>query len=368
MSYRHTRSALAAAILATLASQTAQAVQTIEAAAPQVVVSATRFAEADPRVPANITVISREEIAASPSLGLPDLLKSAAGIEVRSLYGNMGIDAAVDLRGFGDTGTSNTLVLLDGRRLNPIDLSAVSWSSIPLGNVERVEIIRGSGSVLFGDRASGGVINIITDKSSKPQSSVAATVGSYGYVGLDASTGAASDSGRFTINGHFADGDGWRRNSDASQQSISGRGALKLARGEAFMDYVFYDDRNGLPGYLPTAQYRDDPRQILAKFSKDKQRRDGYLVRPGLALELTPSLALEVELAADHENYHADNVSFASVFQRRRDMLSLTPRLRWNHGLGNMASQTVVGIDYYDGDVASRSTTYAAQGAKQQST
>ena len=77
----------------------------------------------------------------------------------------MGIDATIDLRGFGDTANSNTLILLDGQRLNPIDSGSISWSTIPLANIERIEIIRGAGTVLYGDRATGGVINIITDKS-----------------------------------------------------------------------------------------------------------------------------------------------------------------------------------------------------------
>ena len=91
-----------------------------------VVVTATRFAEADPRIPANITVISRDDIRNSPARDIPALLKSRAGIEVRALYGSLGVDASIDLRGFGDAGVSNTLILLDGQRLNSIDSSPIS--------------------------------------------------------------------------------------------------------------------------------------------------------------------------------------------------------------------------------------------------
>ena len=86
----------------------------------------------------------------------------------------------MDIRGFGETGPLNTLVLVDGRRVNEIDLSGVDWTQIPLDQVERIEIVRGSGSVLYGDNAVGGVINIITKKPEKPLSArVEGVIGSY---------------------------------------------------------------------------------------------------------------------------------------------------------------------------------------------
>lgn len=360
MHFQASRAAMAVAFIA------AGPAIAAETQLPPVVVTATRFAEADPRIPANISVIGSEEIAASPSLGLPDLLKSRAGIDVRPLYGAMGIDAAVDLRGFGDASGSNVLILLDGRRLNPIDSSGVSWSSIPLGNVERVEIIRGGGTVLYGDRATGGVINIITDKSSVPATSVSATAGSNGYAGIDANSGFSGGDAYLTISGHYAETDGWRRNSQAEQQSISGRGGMNFGDGrQGFVDYLVYKDSNGLPGYATVVNYARNPR--LARTPKDNQQRDGYLVRPGLTWDISKTLKLEAELTTDHESYRADNVSFGSVYNRRRDTVSFTPRLRWDHGLGHLSSQTVVGLDYYAGDIDSNSTSFASQYAKQSS-
>ena len=92
-------------------------------------------------------------------------------------------------QGFGETGPLNTLVLVDGRRVNEIDLSGVDWTQIPLDQIERIEIVRGSGSVLYGDNAAAGVINIITKKPENPFSAGRSVGGSYDYHNESGSVG-----------------------------------------------------------------------------------------------------------------------------------------------------------------------------------
>lgn len=331
-----------------------------------VIVSATRFAEADPRVPANITVITREDIRSLPATDLPSVLNGAAGIVVRPLYGSLGVDAAVDLRGFGETATSNTLILVDGQRLNPIDMGSVSWSAIPLERIQRIEIIRGAGSVLYGDRASGGVINVVTDKSGRPRAAVTATAGSFGQRGLDAHGAAGSERGYFNVFAHHAESDGWRRNGQQDQQALSGRAGLHVGAGEVFLDWAAYKDSSGLPGSLRRALYRSDPRWSTSP--DDWQKRAGHRLRPGLRLALTDALTLEAELSSEREDQQADYTSFGSRSDRAKDMLSFTPRLRLRHGLGGLASETVLGLDRYDGDVDARYSTAPRQRAAQTST
>ena len=130
--------------------------------ADEVVVTATRFKDKYVDTPVNVTVITAEDIKNSTAKTLPDLLSEQAGITIHDLFGNNAATTTVDMRGFGVTGGQNTLILLDGRRLGDIDLSGVQWSAIPFAAIERIEIVRGSGAVLYGDGASAGVINIIT--------------------------------------------------------------------------------------------------------------------------------------------------------------------------------------------------------------
>lgn len=330
-----------------------------------IVVTASRFAETALHATANIDVITKEDIQDTPSISIPDLLKTRANINVVPLYGNQGIDATVDIRGFGDAATSNTLILLDGQRLNSVDSSNIQWAAIPLQALERIEIIRGGGSVLFGDRASGGVINLITDKSGKPSLSATATIGSYGYKSIDGYFAGGNDSTYFNTYLHSADSNGWRENSASNQLSISGRGGLNWATNETFIDYSVYRSANGLPGSIDSQTYRTDPR--LARNPSDSQVKDGYRLRPGISFALTNNLRFDSEVAITGEDQHFNDVSFTSTFDRNLHSLSFTPRLHWQHGLGDLESTTVAGFDYYFGRISSDSSSYASQNARQTS-
>ncbi len=129
----------------------------------EVVVTATMIEEPIREIPKNVTVITREDIEQASSNNVVDLLAREANLNLLSFFGT-DKRASVDIRGFGATGVSNVVVMVDGFRLNPPDLAGPDFSSVPLDQIERIEIVRGGGSVLYGDGAVGGVINIITKK------------------------------------------------------------------------------------------------------------------------------------------------------------------------------------------------------------
>lgn len=353
--------ALAAVALAFNAS----GVSADESLAP-VLVTASRFDDTDPRIPANVSVLTRQDIRALPANNLPDALKSVAGIETRPLYGLMGMDASVDMRGFGSTATSNTLILVDGMRVNPVDMGSIIWSAIPLESVERIEVIRGSGSVLYGDGATGGVVNIVTNKSAKSRASINASLGSRNYRGVGAELAVANEQAYLSAFVQQASGDGYRRNADQNQTTLSGRGGWFLDRGELFVDYAVYDESAELPGNRLSAEYHNDPRGT--RTPHDRQTRDGYRLRPGVRYQLSDRLEFEAEAGVEHQNLRSRYVSTSYTSNRDRDTVSLTPRLRWRHGLGGLDSETVAGIDYYDSDVKAANTGWANQGAAQTST
>ncbi len=110
-----------------------------------------------------------------------EVLRTASGSNVRSI-GGLGARSTISLRG---SSASQTLILIDGMRLN--SGSGVDLSKLPLNNVERIEIIRGSNAALFGDNAMGGIVNIITkDPSDEFSGNVGSSIGSYKTYELQA--------------------------------------------------------------------------------------------------------------------------------------------------------------------------------------
>lgn len=336
-----------------------------------VVVTATRFPRTDPNIPANVTVITRDDIRRLPAVSLADVFKGQTGLEMRPLYGPLGIDATLDMRGFGDAAIANTLILLDGQRLNSVSSDGINWNAIPLESIQRIEIIRGSGTVLYGDRASGGVVNIITDKSGKPRASAAVSLGSFGYRSADASIAGGDGAGGglyYTLTGHYAATDGYRQNSQQDELSVAGRFGLRTGFGEGFVDYGAHKSTNGLPGALFQAQYDSDPR--FTRQPGFLQNRSGHRLRPGIVAEFGRDVTLEAELGFDKGDTSFRSPTFN--LDRETETLSLTPRLRWRHGLGSLASETVFGLDLYRGEIVADSfSTFTGanrQTARQNST
>ena len=143
----------------------------------------------------NITIISSEEIAKSTGKDITEILKSYSGIQVRSLYSGIdGINSTIDMRGFGEASSSNFLMLLNGRRLNDLDMGGINFSNIPLSSIDRIEIVRGnSAGTIYGSGAIGGAINIVTKDSSEVSDIINLSYGSFNSMSVDFTTSVTLD-------------------------------------------------------------------------------------------------------------------------------------------------------------------------------
>ena len=128
-----------------------------------VVITATRFPDAKRDLPVGVTIITADDMRKSASSNLAEILAQFGLVNIRDNSGTP--NQQVDLRGFGITGDQNTLLMVDGIRLSENELSAAQLSTIPLQTIERIEIVRGSGAVLYGSGATGGTINVITRRA-----------------------------------------------------------------------------------------------------------------------------------------------------------------------------------------------------------
>lgn len=215
----------------------------------QVFVTATGTDSTVARVPAFVTLLDAEDIAASSAHDIPDLLRQA-GVQVTDINGSRR-SYRVDLRGFGATAALNTLVLVDGRRVNQPDLSGSDWAQIPLHRVARIEVIRSNGATLFGDNASGGVINIITTGGDAPETRVGLRVGAFGTMTPEASTQGTRGMVSYAASGRTHQSDGYRENAATRGGDIGGQVLIRpSSRFELGVSAGFHGDRTGLPGSL----------------------------------------------------------------------------------------------------------------------
>ena len=315
---------------------------------PEVVVTATRTASEIERVPAGITVITLEDIKNSNAGSIPDLLSSGEGIIVRNLQGN-GKNAQVDLRGYGETGPYNTLVLVDGRRVNGIDLSGVDWTQIPIDQVERIEIVRGTGTVLYGDNATGGVINIITKTpSDKFTTKGGITLGSYDHKRMEASVSGGYESIAASINASHDETDGYRKNNKYNAEDIGGKIVFDASESLSLKIIgSYHEDEYGLPGPLTEAQLKADRRDSTNPLDEGNST-DSY-VKAGIDLMIGNYGTMAADLSYRNRSSEAvfpDSTSPLAT-DSNSETWGVTPRYVWNGDIFNHRNTLVTGADFY---------------------
>ena len=181
-----------------------------------------------------------------------DVLRGQGGVRVSDLFGD-GSRASVGMRGFSVTASSNTLVLVDGRRLNNIDISSPDLNSIfSLKDVERIEIVQGSAGVLFGDQAVGGVINIITNGSRGQVGSVEVSAGSYDAVGIRAVYGDnVTKNIHYRVSAEHRESDNYRReNNKVEYTNLFAKTAYDYNEGNIFAEVQHIKEDLRTPGAL----------------------------------------------------------------------------------------------------------------------
>jgi iron complex outermembrane receptor protein len=312
----------------------------------EVVVTPTKIEEEIRKIPANVTVITEEDIASSNAQIVLDLLRTEVGVIVRDWTGS-GTTSQVDLRGFGETAGSNTLVLVDGRRVNEIDISGVDWTQIPLDQVERIEVVRGSGSVLYGDNATGGVINIITKVGKgKPSFEVGTSFGSFELDRERASFGGSTKNSSYSLRASHQSTDGYRDNSDFETRdfgakfshNFNDRFSLGLSGGYHKADY-------GLPGALSEDELSSDRRQTRYP-DDDADCKDYYLrIEPENAFGNFGNLKTDISFR--RRKVDSDFPSMSYIQKSKFDTTGFCPEYILGKAIFGHQNKFIAGIDGY---------------------
>ena len=177
-----------------------------------VVVSASRFEQPLEDVAANATVLTEADISRSAALTTDDLLRQVPGFSLfrrsSSLVAHP-TSQGVSLRGIGPSGVSRTLVLLDGIPLNDPFGGWVYWSRVPVDSIERVEVVRGGASSVWGNAALGGVIQLFSRDPRDGMASLRLEAGSRSTVMGDASLSQRWGSSGLHVGANFFETDGF---------------------------------------------------------------------------------------------------------------------------------------------------------------
>jgi iron complex outermembrane receptor protein len=319
----------------------------------EIVVTATRYEEKTTSIPASVTVISEKDIQESTAQTIPDLLRTEVGIHVNDITGNRRT-FTVDLRGFGETASFNTLVLVDGRRINEPDLSGVDWTEIPLERVERIEIIRGgSGSVLYGDNAAGGVINIITKEGSTLKGGGEITTGSYSTFKSDAYASGSLDDLSLYLSGRYFTSDGYRENSDTEAKDLGvnlnyyANSIMKL-----YISSGYHKDNTGLPGALKESDFAAGISRTGSTHPNDFADVEDYYVQAVPEIYLSTDNVVKVDASFRKRNWLSFATGDWGNFTGDSEIKTVifSPQILIKNSIDKVRNNLILGVDYRDAD------------------
>jgi len=272
----------------------------------EIVVTATRVPTQLQRIASDVTVIRREEIEASGQTSLVEMLRAVPGVEINQI-GGAGATSSVFIRG---ANAQHTLLLVDGVRMNSATLGSPRLEHLPLGLIERIEVVRGPMSQLYGSDAIGGVIQIFTRKGgAEPRLSGSLGVGAYGRREADAALTGSAPGWRYALAAGISDQDGFSAKREPAYQDKDGY------RNERFSINLEYDlaraHQLGLHGMVShgDSQYDDGSTAF-------DSRTKAHIGNAGIFLKSTLSADWTSQLRADfaHEKVSAIGYFDASIW------------------------------------------------------
>lgn len=262
----------------------------------EIVVTGTAVSDPIRSLPKNITVITSSDIEQAPSRNIVDLLSRETNITLRSLFGH-DKSSGVDLRGMGDTYGSTVVIMVDGFRINSPDMAGFDLSSIPLESIERIEIVRGSGAVLYGDGAVGGVINIITKRGGAESAiNFGSSYGSYSARSADVSFRRSDERNDFVLDAGIYDTGGYRDNGFLVRKDASVKLGYDLSEITSLSFSIApHQDSYGLPGPVGREEAASRELRVLTDHPDDSGENTDVRMIAGMETFLGDALFLQVQ-------------------------------------------------------------------------
>ena len=250
-------------LAAFIISATAYAENTAEVTLDKTYVKSTNgFEESLQNTPKNIQVITQSEIEEKNYKDVYEILENSPLVTIK----NDAIGQSIEMRGSGLNSKGTVQVMVDGMSLNPIDINhgTLPLNSIPVSNIEKIEILPGGNGVLFGDGANGGVVNIITkDSVEKSESYVGARYGSNNEKIFKAGT-AAKINDRFSVLVNYQGEDSKTNRDDETNKNynVDATGLIKIDdKSNLSIRYAHYEKETKTADLLTRDEWKADNNQ-----------------------------------------------------------------------------------------------------------
>jgi iron complex outermembrane receptor protein len=254
---------LSAPVLSVLSLSIAASVsaQTLSGVLPETVITANRIPQDPTLLPMGVSVITAEEIRSAGLADASDAIRWLGGVVTR-IDTTGGRNPTLDLRGFGETASSNLVIMVDGVRLNEGDMGGAAISWIPVDSIERIEIVRGSGAVLHGEGATAGMINIITGRGmAAPGRAVFVGVGSKGTQDARVEMRTATENWKSQIYAAALNTDNHRDNFRVQERNALAKSTWSDGNKSLSAQLGVQSQSGGLPGGMNVAEFQSNPRQ-----------------------------------------------------------------------------------------------------------
>ncbi len=205
-------------------------------------------------------VITAEDITTIGATSVPQILQMLGGIQLQDTTGN-GSQVLLSMRGFGANASSNTLILVNGIPIVNPDIAPPDLNFIPIQEIDRIEIITGSESVLYGDQAVGGVVNIITKKPTSENIVLSCAMGSFNQHNCYGAINHSFKKINYNIAALTHHTNGYRDHNDYDQNLLSGNFLYDNKASSIVFDYQIAKEIMQYPGALTAEEAADNPRQ-----------------------------------------------------------------------------------------------------------
>lgn len=316
------------------------------------IVTSNGLQQSEFKAPFSSEIHDATDIERSGSIGLYDYLSKHSSITVLPSYGNP-LTQNLDMRGFGiENGHQNIVITINGRRLNNVDTIPQLLSNIPLSSIERIEIIKGSGAVAYGDGAMAGVINIITKETSGGEVNVAS--GSHGQSTASLSAGVTQEYLSVQVLAENSRSDGQRKadiNGDSDETDTNNFAAhlkvfpaqgaeIRVGKERSWIDSIY-----GNP--LTNQEFNKDPAQSgsyadwqgnIAPYTVQRMSTDVNLIGAGYRINKKLNLNLDHTV----EKKTSEFVGWGSDYDYRSTNIST----EWI----DSDLQVTLGVQLFDGE------------------